>query len=78
MTAFTQRVNDFDNEYPQFRNVGRDCVCSYFAEVVSSALEVTGGCGRCGPEGSFEPDFTAVKVADVALCCGGGQMRLTW
>ena len=46
VTAFTQRVNDFDNEYPQFKNVAAICVYSNFAEVVSSVLEVTGVDGR--------------------------------
>lgn len=73
VTAFTQRVNDFDNEYPQFRNVAAICVYSNFAEVVSSALEVT-GVDVAVVAGGFPSGqtFTAVKVADVALAVAGG------
>lgn len=73
VTAFTQRVNDFDNEYPQFKNVAAICVYSNFAEVVSSVLEVT-GVDVSVVAGGFPSSqtFTAVKVADVALAVAGG------
>lgn len=73
VTAFTQRVNDFDNEYPQFKNVAAICVYSNFAEVVKSALEVT-GVDIAVVAGGFPSSqtFTAVKVADVALAVAGG------
>lgn len=73
VTAFTQRVNDFDNEYPQFKNVAAICVYSNFAEVVSSTLEVT-GVDVAVVAGGFPSSqtFTAVKVADVALAVAGG------
>lgn len=73
VTAFTRRVNDFDNEYPQYRNVAAICVYSNFAEVVSSALEVT-GVDIAVVAGGFPSSqtFTAVKVADVALAVAGG------
>lgn len=73
VTAFTQRVNDFDNEYPQFGNVAAICVYSNFAEVVSTNLEVT-GVDVAVVAGGFPSSqtFTAVKVADVALAVAGG------
>lgn len=73
VTKFTQRVNDFDNEYPQFKNVAAICVYSNFAEVVSSTLEVT-GVDIAVVAGGFPSSqtFTAVKVADVALAVAGG------
>ena len=73
VTAFTQRVNDFDNEYPQFKNVAAICVYSNFAEVVSSVLEVT-GVDVAVVAGGFPSSqtFTAVKGADVALAVAGG------
>lgn len=73
VTAFTQRVNDFDNEYPQYKNVAAICVYSNFAEVVSSTLEVT-GVDVAVVAGGFPSSqtFTAVKVADVALAVAGG------
>lgn len=71
--AFTQRVNDFDNEYPQFKNVAAICVYSNFAEVVKANLEVS-GVDIAVVAGGFPSSqtFTAVKVADVALAVAGG------
>lgn len=73
VTAFTQRVNDFDNEYPQLDNVAAICVYSNFAEVVKSTLEVT-GVDIAVVAGGFPSSqtFTAVKIADVALAVAGG------
>lgn len=73
VTAFTQKVNDFDNEYPQYRNVAAICVYSNFAEVVKTTLEVT-GVDVAVVAGGFPSSqtFTAVKVADVALAVAGG------
>lgn len=73
VTAFVQRVNDFDNEYPQYPNVAAICVFSNFAGVVRSALEVSkvkiavvaGGF----PSGQT---FTEIKVADSALAVAEG------
>lgn len=71
--AFTQRVNDFEEEYPQYEHVAAICVYSNFAEVVSSNLEVT-GVDVAVVAGGFPSSqtFTAVKVADVALAVAGG------
>lgn len=73
VAKFTERVNDFDNDYPQLPNVAAICVYSNFAEVVSTHLEV--------PEvdvavvaGGFPSSqtFTPVKIADSALAVSGG------
>ncbi|MDE7382063.1 MAG: deoxyribose-phosphate aldolase [Muribaculaceae bacterium] len=73
VAAFTQRVNDFDNDYPQFKNVAAICVYSNFAEVVSTHLDVQGVdiavVAGCFPSSQT---FTAVKVADVALAVAAG------
>lgn len=73
VSAFTQRVNDFDNEYPQYPNVAAICVYSNFAEVVRANLEVT-GVDIAVVAGGFPSSqtFTAVKIADVALAVAGG------
>jgi deoxyribose-phosphate aldolase len=73
VSAFTRRVNDFDNEYPQYRNVAAICVYSNFAEVVKTNLDVT-GVDIAVVAGGFPSSqtFTAVKVADVALAVAGG------
>lgn len=73
VTAFTKRVNDFDNDYPQYGNVASICVYSNFADVVSTNLDVT-GVDVTVVAGGFPSSqtFTAVKVADVALAVAGG------
>lgn len=73
VAALTRRVNDFDNEYPQFGNVASICVYSNLAEVVKNNLDVT-GLAIDAVAGGFPSGqtFTAVKVADVALACAEG------
>lgn len=70
---FTERVNAFDENYPQYGHVAAICVYSNFAEVVSTTLDVTGVdvavVAGCFPSSQT---FTAVKVADVALSVAGG------
>lgn len=73
VTGFIQRVNDFDNEYPQFPNVAAVCVFSNFSGLVRSTLEVS-GVRIAVVAGGFPSGqtFTAVKVADAALAVGEG------
>lgn len=73
VAEFVKRVNDFDNDYPQFRNVAAICVYSNFAEVVSSNLEVT-GVDIAVVAGGFPSSqtFTEIKIADSALAVAGG------
>lgn len=73
VTGFIQRVNDFDNEYPQYPNVAAVCVFSNFAGLVRSILEVT-GVKIAVVAGGFPSGqtFTAVKVADSALAVSEG------
>lgn len=73
VTAFTRRVNDFDNEYPQYPSVAAICVYSNFAPVVRSALEVT-GVNVAVVAGGFPSGqtFTEVKIADVGLSVAEG------
>ncbi len=73
VAAFTKRVNDFDNDYPQYKNVAAICVYSNFAEVVKTTLDVPGVdiavVAGCFPSSQT---FTAVKIADVALAVEAG------
>lgn len=41
VTEFVQKVNDFETNYPMYKNVAAICVYSRFAEVVRAALEVS-------------------------------------
>lgn len=73
VAAFTERVNAFDNDYPQFKNVAAICVYSNFAGVVKTHLDVPGVdiavVAGCFPSSQT---FTAVKIADVALAVADG------
>ncbi len=73
VARFTQRVNEFDNDYPQYGNVAAICVYSNFAETVKTHLDVP-GVDIAVVAGGFPSSqtFQAVKVADVALACAGG------
>ncbi len=77
VSDFTRRVNDFDNDYPQYKNVAAICVYSNFAEVVKANLDVPGVdvavVAGCFPSSQT---FTAVKVADVALAVAGGASEV--
>lgn len=73
VAKFTQRVNDFENDYPQLPHVASICVYSNFAEVVRTHLDVE-GVNVCVVAGCFPSSqtFQAVKVADVALAREAG------
>lgn len=73
VAKFTQRVNDFDNDYPQYPHVAAICVYSNFAEVVDNTLDVE-GVDVCVVAAGFPSSqtFQAVKVADVALAHQSG------
>lgn len=77
VARFTQRVNDFDNDYPQYRNVAAICVYSNFADVVHTHLDVPGVdvavVAGCFPSSQT---FTAVKVADCALAVEAGASEV--
>lgn len=75
--AFTERVNDFYNEYPDLPHVATICVYPCFAKTVSESLEVDGVEIAC-VSGSF-PSSQArieVKVAETALAVADGATEI--
>ena len=75
--AFTARVNDFDNVYPDLPHVATICVYPCFAKTVSESLEVDGVEIAC-VSGSF-PSSQArieVKVAETALAVADGATEI--
>ncbi|MDE6835393.1 MAG: deoxyribose-phosphate aldolase, partial [Muribaculaceae bacterium] len=73
VARFTERVNDFDNDYPQYGHVAAICVYSNFAEVVSTHLDVDGVDTAVVAAGfPSSQTFDAVKIADVALAVEAG------
>ncbi len=73
VAKFTQRVNDFDNDFPQYKNVAAICVYSNFAEVVKANLDVP-GVDIAVVAGAFPSSqtFTSVKISDAALAVADG------
>ena len=75
--AFTERVNAFDNEYPDMPHVATICVYPCFAEIVNDSLEVEGVEIAC-VSGSF-PSSQArieVKVAETSLAVKDGATEI--
>lgn len=73
VAEFTERVNAFDNEYPQLPNVAAICVYPNFAQVVRTVLDVSDVEIAC-VSGGFPSSqtFSEVKVAETALAVEGG------
>ena len=75
--AFTERVNAFDNEYPDMPHVATICVYPCFTEIVKDTLEVEGVEIAC-VSGSF-PSSQArieVKVAETSLAVKDGATEI--
>lgn len=65
---FTQKVNQFDNEFPDLKNVAAICVYPNFAEIVKDTLEVEDVKIACVSAGfPSSQTFTEVKVAETAM-----------
>lgn len=73
VAEFTERVNAFDEEHPEMKNVAAICVYPNFAQVVRTVLEVSDVDIAC-VSGGFPSSqtFTEVKVAETALAVEGG------
>lgn|SRR3712207_4969221 len=71
--AFTEKVNRFDNDYPQLPHVATICVYPCFAAAVKNTLEVNGVNIAC-VSGSFPSSqaLIEVKVAETALAVKDG------
>ena len=75
--AFTDKVNQFDDAYPDMPHVATICVYPCFAEVVKDTLEVEGVEIAC-VSGSFPSSqaLIEVKVAETALAVKDGATEL--
>lgn len=74
---FTERVNDFDNDYPALPHVATICVYPRFASVVSETLQVEGVEVAC-VSGCFPSSqaLIEVKVAETALALKDGATEI--
>ena len=75
--AFTERVNEFENAYPDLPHVATVCVYPCFASIVSQTLEVEGIEVAC-VSGSFPSSqaLIEVKVAETALAVKDGATEI--
>ena len=75
--AFTEKVNQFDDAYPQLPHVATICVYPCFASVVSNTLDVEGVEIAC-VSGSFPSSqaLIEVKVAETALAVKDGATEI--
>ena len=75
--AFTEKVNQFEEAYPELPHVATICVYPCFAKIVSESLEVEGVEIAC-VSGSF-PSSQArieVKIAETALAVQDGATEI--
>lgn len=70
---FTQKVNQFDEEYPDLKNVAAICVYPCFAEIVRDTLEVENVNVAC-VSGGFPSSqtYAEVKIVETALAIKDG------
>ena len=75
--SFTERVNDFDEQYPDLPHVATICVYPCFAKTVAETLEVDGVEIAC-VSGSFPSSqaLIEVKVAETALAVKDGATEI--
>ena len=75
--AFTERVNDFDNEYPDLPHVATICVYPCFAKTVAESLEVDGVEIAC-VSGSFPSSQARIEVkgAETSLAVADGATEI--
>lgn len=75
--AFTEKVNKFDDEYPELGHVASICVYPNFASIVYETLgseEVGITCvSGCFPSSQ---SFIEVKIAETALACKDGATEI--
>ena len=74
---FTERVNDFDNQYPDLPHPATICVYPCFAQIVSQSLEVEGVEIAC-VSGSFPSSqaLIEVKTVETALAIKDGATEI--
>ncbi|MBO4821997.1 MAG: deoxyribose-phosphate aldolase [Prevotella sp.] len=75
--AFTEKVNQFDDAYPQLPHIATICVYPCFASVVKNTLDVEGVEIAC-VSGSFPSSqaLIEVKVAETALAVKDGATEI--
>ena len=75
--AFTEKVNQFDDAYPDLPHVATICVYPNFAKTVAETLEVDGVEIACVSGSSpSSQTFTEIKIAETALAIKDGATEI--
>lgn len=74
---FTEKVNQFDDEFPDLKNMAAICVYPNFAPIVKDTLEVDGVNIAC-VSGGFPSSqtFIEVKIAETAMAISQGANEI--
>lgn len=74
---FTEKVNEFDEKYPDIKNVAAICVYPNFAKIVSQSLEVE-NVGIACVSGGFPSSqtFLEIKIAETAMAVHEGATEI--
>lgn len=74
---FTEKVNEFEERYPDLKNVAAICVYPNFAKIVSESLEVE-EVGIACVSGGFPSSqtFQEIKVAETAMALHDGATEI--
>lgn len=74
---FTEKVNEFDDKYPDLPSVATICVYPCFAQIVSQSLEVEEVGIACVSAGfPSSQTFPEIKVAETALALKDGATEI--
>lgn len=74
---FTQKVNEFDDKFPDLKNVAAICVYPNFAEVVKDTLDVENVNIACVSAGfPSSQTFIETKIAETALAIADGANEI--
>ena len=74
---FTEKVNEFDDKYPDIKNVAAICVFPNFADIVKDTLEVENVNIACVSAGfPSSQTFIEVKIAETAMAVMNGANEI--
>lgn len=75
--AFTEKVNEFDDKYPDLKNVAAICVYPNFAKIVSETLQVENVGIACVSAGfPSSQTFQEIKVAETSMAIHEGATEI--
>ena len=75
--TFTEKVNEFDDKYPDLKNVAAICVYPNFAKIVSETLQVENVGIACVSAGfPSSQTFQEIKVAETAMAIHEGATEI--